>query len=94
MTAADLLQPLAEELISEAPQGLRAVLIRSRPLGREVWLARNERAAADLRAEMDPCDELPVLLFEEIPLLKGKSLAMCKAILDTKAVFPDSRILQ
>ena len=43
---------------------------------------------------MAPGHELPVLLFEEIPLLKGKSQAMCRAILDTKAVFPDSRILQ
>ncbi len=94
MTAPDLQQPLAEELISEAPQGLLAVLIRSRTLGREVWLARNERAAADLQAEMAAGHELPVLLFEEIPLLRGKSLAMCRVILDAKAVFPDSRILQ
>ena len=94
MTAADLHQPLAEELISKAPQGLRAVLIRSRSLVREVWLARNERAAADLRSEMLPGFELPVLLFEEIPLLKGKSLPMCRALLDTKVVFPGSRLLQ
>ena len=80
--------------ILETREALIAVRIRSRSLDREVWLARNERAAAELQAEMAPGHELPVLLFEEIPLLKGKSQAMCRAILDTKAVFPDSRILQ
>ncbi len=74
---------------------LGAVKLRSNRFGCELWLARNERVAAELAAEMEQSGEkLPVLLFADIETLRGKSTAMIRAILDVLAEFPGSRLRQ
>ena len=86
---------LAEEpIILETRVTLGAVRVRSRTLSRDVWLAIDERTADELRAEMPPGRELPVLLFADIPKLRGKSPTALNAILDVATVFPGSRFVQ
>ena len=80
--------------ILETRVDFEAVRVRSRPLGLELWLARDDKVAAELRAEMSRTQRLPVILFEEIPLLRGKSLEMCRALLDVRLVFLEGRLVQ
>ena len=85
---------LADEPILETRTGLAAVRIRSRLLGCEIWLAHDERTAADLRAEMAPEQTLPVVLYDEIPKFRGKSPAMIRALFEVAKVFPGARLVQ
>ena len=78
---------------SEPQEDVGAVFLYSRSLDRELWLARDEQVAAELAAEF-PEEEFPVLLLEDVPLLRGKSPQMIKAILDVAAVFPGSRVVR
>ena len=80
--------------ILETREDLVAVRVQSRLLGRQVWLARDEQTALELHAEMPRALRLPVLLFDELPLLRGKSQTMLNVLLDAKAVFSGSRLLQ
>ena len=74
---------------------LGAVKLRSNRFGRELWLARNERVAAELAAEMEQSGErLPVLLFSEVEALCRKSPAMIRATLDAMTELPGSRLLK
>ncbi len=66
---------------------LVAVLLYSRLLGRELWLCRDDRAAAEIAAE---CPGVPVLTFAEVPHLRGKPPELLHAVLDAKAEFPAS----
>ncbi len=72
----------------------RAVAWRlySRRLGCELWLASDERAAADLVADRAG---LPVLLLKEVPQLAGRSTEAIRAILAVKVAFPaaDARLV-
>ncbi len=70
---------------------LLGVRLHSRLLDRELWLARDERAAAKLTAEFP---RMPVLTFAEVRHLEGKPTELLQAILDTKTVFPDARLRQ
>ena len=63
----------------------------SRLLGRELWLARDERSAADLVAEGT---DLPVLLLAEVPRLAGKTPELLRAVLNVRKASPGSRWLQ
>ena len=58
----------------------------SRALQRELWLARDLRAAEQLWSEAD----LPALLLDEWPLLEGQPLAVITAVLDSRSVFGPS----
>ena len=78
---------------SEAHEEFGAVFLYSRSLDRELWLARDEQVASELGAEL-PEEEIPVLLLEDIPLLRGKSPEMLQALLDFTAGFPGSRLVQ
>ena len=70
---------------------LAAVRIRSRLLGRELWLARDVETARALVAEGSA---LPVLTFADVPALRGKSGPMLGALLEGLAAFPGARVLQ
>lgn len=74
----------------EVREPLGAVLLHSRLLDRDVWLARDECTRAELQAE-DP--ETPVLLFREVPLLRGKPPALLNSLLDAKVVFRDALLI-
>ena len=56
----------ANVTVLETREDLVAVRIRSRSLGREVWLARDVETARELHAEMPRAHRLPVLLFDEL----------------------------
>ena len=79
-----------EGQILEARSDLAAVRISSPEFG-EVWLARDDRVAAELNAEGA---DLPVLTFAEIPKLRGKSPEMLRAVLECRRAFPGGSILQ
>ncbi len=66
-----------------------AYLLYSRLLERELWLCRDDRAAGEIAAEFPG---VPVLLFSEVPLLKGKPVEWLKAVLDVKAAFVGARV--
>ena len=91
----DAVDGLAEtSIVLETRAVLVAVRVRSRSLRREVWLARDERTARELHQSAPAGESLPVLLFEEIPKLRGNSPEMLNALLDTKALFPTAKILE
>ena len=86
-------EDLTESEILETRTGLAAVRIKSRLLGCELWLAHDARTAAELRDEMAPEKALPILLFEDVPRLRGKSPAALRALLEVASVFPGSRFV-
>ena len=57
-------------------------------------LARDEQTARELHQSAPAGECLPVLLWAEIPRLRGKSPEMLNALLDTKAVFPTAKVLE
>ena len=86
---------MTTEQTLDTRERLGAVLLYSRSLDREVWLACDEQVAAEVGAERRAKEnEIPVLLFEEIPLLRGKSPKMLQGLLDFAAAFPGSRVVQ
>ena len=79
-------------------QGTSLVEVREEPTGwlffsrlfdREFWLAADEPTAERLAVEHPG---VPVLTLAEVPHLEGKPPALLRAILETKAVFPDARV--
>ena len=64
-------------------------LFYSRLFDREFWLGRDEPTAERLAAEHPG---IPVFTLAEIPLLETKPPELLRAILETKAVFPDARV--
>ena len=66
-----------------------AWLLFSRLAAREFWLAKDEPTAERLATEHPG---VPVLTLAEVPYLEGKPPELLRAILDTKAVFPDARV--
>ena len=80
---------LEEGLVLEARQDLVAVLLYSELLERELWLCRDERAAAEIAIEFPT---VPVLTFAEVPHLRGKPPELLHALLDAKVEFPDARL--
>ena len=80
--------------IVETRESLVAVRIRSRSLGRDLWLARDARTARELCQDETASERLPILLYDEIPKLRGKSSRMLNALLDTKQVFPGAQVVQ
>jgi len=70
-------------------EGIAAVFLRSR-YG-DVWLAQDEKVAAELAAEGHG---VPILTFAEVQRLLDKSPDALAAILRTKSVFPGARVLQ
>jgi hypothetical protein len=80
-------------LVDSAEQ-IGAVLLRSRRFG-DVWLARDDRVADELVAELAATGQAtPVLTYAEAPLLRGKSDRMLRALLTAKSALPGSRLLQ
>jgi hypothetical protein len=78
----------------DAEEQIAAVRLRSATFG-DVWLARDDRVAEELVAELEEADQcIPVFTFEEAPLLRGKSERMLRALLTAKAALPGSRLLQ
>ena len=76
---------LADGEVLEVRDDLVAVRLFSRLLDRELWLCRDERAAAEIAAEYP---QLPALIFAEIPHLRGKPAELLHAILNARVEFP------
>ena len=86
---------LVEEPIEEVRDELAAVRIRSALVHGDIWLARDERVAAELAVEVaESGSEIPILTFAEVAHLRGKSDAMKRALLTTMAAMPGSRLVQ
>ena len=66
-----------------------AYLLYSRLLERELWIARDDRAAKEIAAEFPG---VPVLTFAEVAPLKGKSVEWLQAVLDVKSAFAGARL--
>ena len=77
--------------VLEARQDWIAVRLYSKLLDRDLWLCRDQRAADELSAEFP---RVPVLTFDEVPLLAGKTKEQLRAMLDVKAEFPDAGLIQ
>ena len=71
--------------VHETREDLVAVRLYSRLLERELWLCRDERAAAEIATEHLG---VPTLTFAEVPRLRGKPIELLRAVLDAKAEFP------
>ncbi len=67
-----------------------AYRLRTRRFG-DVWLVTDE--AAPVFQGSDRCGGLPVITFSEIVRLRGKSVSAIRAVLETKRVFPEARVL-
>lgn len=61
----------------------------SRLLGRELWLCRDPRVRDEIAAQHAG---VPVLLLSEVPKLRGKPAEVLRAIMETKATFPDAEL--
>ena len=61
----------------------------SRLLDRQLWLARDPGTAAELAAEFPG---MAVLTIAEVSQLAGKPPELLRAVLDTKAAFPEARL--
>ena len=88
-SATDVDGLLSNITVTEAHTETTAYRLYSKLLERDLWLCRDRRAAVELLAEFPGT---PVLTFAEVPLLKGKSKDALRAILDTKAEFPEARL--
>ena len=62
----------------------------SRALERELWLARDQRAAEELWAET----KIPTLTLEEWPLLDGQQLDVVRVVLDVRSKFGPAAVIQ
>ena len=77
---------------SEVRQEKRMVagwLFYSRLFDREFWLAKDEPTAERLAAEHPG---VPVITIAEVAILETKPPELLRAILETKAVFPDAGV--
>ena len=92
-------EDLVDGPVLDVRADLVAFLLYCPRLDREVWFARDDRAAAELIAKLtadagpdDPT--VPVLTFAEVPHLRGKPPELLNAILNVKAEYPgaDSRL--
>ena len=81
--------------VDPAPADQRvAYLLRTKDIG-DLWLVPDEDAASELHRVFEAKgSELPILTFDEVPLLKGKSRRILAAALTAKAALPGARILQ
>ena len=75
--------------VLEARREPVAYLLFSRTLGLEVWLCRDDQVAAEIAAEFSG---VPVLTFDEVPLLRDKPVELLRAVLDAKAEFVGARL--
>jgi hypothetical protein len=83
-----------ESPVIDAEEQIAAVRLHSETFG-DAWLAKDEKIAAELIAEIEKAGQwIPVFTFEEVPLLRGKSDRMLRALLTAKAGLPGSRLLQ
>ncbi len=82
-------EDLVDGPVLDVRADLVAVLLYSKLLGRELWLCRDDRAAAEIAAE---CPDVPVLTFAEVPHLRGKPPELLHALLNAKSEFPRSRL--
>ena len=83
---------LAEESIEEVREDVAAVRICSELVDGDIWIVRNEEVAAELAVEVAQAGtKIPILTFAEVPLLRGKSTAMKRALLT--GAMPGSRLV-
>lgn len=89
-TVLELLTQPASDTGPAFPSGGEPVgwLLYSRRLDRELWVARDADAAATL-----PADSLPVVLADELQRLRGLDDTTLRAVLDSKCVFPEARVV-
>ncbi len=75
--------------VLEARSEQVAWLLYSKLLERDLWLCCDDQAAAEIAAEGTG---VPVLTFDEVPLLRGKPVELLRAVLDAKAEFVGARL--
>ena len=87
-------QRVEDGTLLEARHDLAAVRIRS-DCGVDVWVARDQEIAAELRTEGSTRGErLPVLTFADVARLRNKHPEVIQAVLDVSRVFPGTRVIQ
>ena len=71
------------------------IQIHSRRYDCDIWLARDEEAASELRAEVRGADDpIPVFTFREMEELLDGSEVVLRVLLRARSVFPDARVIQ
>ena len=91
---ANLIGPNTDPIL-ETRHELGAVLIRSCRFGRDIWIVLTEEMAVELRAEeQDRETPRPVLLAEDVALLRGRPPEAVEAVLRVAAAFPGARVIQ